>query len=110
MAPPVKALRTIGFLGGGAAAGNDRQGTFIFNLLTDFLAVVGLVGSNGQWRSGGVEDVANDLAIVDLAARYREVQRAAFAVDDGVDFRRAAAAADADGLLLLPPFAPLAAR
>ena len=110
MAPPVKALRTIGFLGGGAAAGNDRQGTFIFNLLTDFLAVVGLVGSNGQWRSGGVEDVANDLAIVDLAARYREVQRAAFAVDDGVDFRRAAAAADADRLLLLPPFAPLAAR
>jgi hypothetical protein len=47
---------------------------------------------------------------VDLSASHREVQRTAFAVDDSVDFRRATAAADADRLLLLPPFAPLAAR
>jgi hypothetical protein len=41
---------------------------------------------------------------VDLAAGHCEVQWAAFAVDDGVDFRRATAAADADRLILLPPF------
>ena len=110
VASSVKALRTIGFLGGGAATGNDRQGTLIFDLLTDFLAVVGLVGGDGQRRSWRVEHLANDLTVVDMAARHREVQRTALAVDDGVDFRRATAAADADRLLLLPPFAPLAAR
>jgi len=106
----IKALGTIGFLGGIAAAGNDRQSPLIPDLLAYFLAVVGLVGGNGQWRSGGVEHIANDLTVVDLAARHCEVQWAAFAVDDGVDFGRAATAADADRLILLPPFAPLAAR
>ena len=110
MSLPIKALGTIGFLDDIAAAGNDRQSAFILDLLAYFLAVVGLIGGNGQWRSGRVEHVANDLAVVDLATRYREVQWAAFAVDDGVDFRGATAAADADRLLLLPPFAPLAAR
>jgi len=47
---------------------------------------------------------------VDLPARHRKVQRTALAVDDGVDFRGATTATDADRLLLLPPFAPLAAR
>jgi hypothetical protein len=58
---------------------------------------------------GSVEHIADDLTIVDLPARHREVQWAAFAVDDGVDFP-ATDAADADRLLLLPPFAPLAGR
>jgi len=83
---------------------------FIFDLLTYFFAVVGLVGGNGQWRPWRFQHVANDLAVVDLAAGHREVQRAAFAIDDGVDFRGPPAAADADRLILLPPFAPLAAR
>jgi hypothetical protein len=47
---------------------------------------------------------------MDLSARHREVQWAALAVDDRVDFRGPTAATDADRLLLLPPFAPLAAR
>jgi len=106
----VKALGTIGFLGGIAAAGDDRQSALILDLLAHFLAVVGLVGGDGQWRPGSVEYVANDLTVVDLPARHREVQWAAFAVNDGVDFRGATAAADADRLILLPPFAPLAAR
>src|SRR5208282_5947013 len=110
VASSVKALGTIGFLGRIAAARDDRQGAFILDLLADFLAVIGLVGGDRQWRSGRVEHLANDLAVVDLATRYREVQRTAFAVDDSVDFRGAAAAADADRLLLLPPFAPLAPR
>ena len=46
---------------------------------------------------------------MNLAALHREVQRAALAVDDGVDFRGAIAATDADRLILLPPLAPLAA-
>ena len=73
VAPSVKALGTIGFLGGIAAARDDRQGAFILDLLPHFLAVVGLVGGNGQWRSGRVENLGNDLAVVDLAARHHEV-------------------------------------
>jgi hypothetical protein len=60
--------------------------------------------------AGSVEYVANDLTVVDLPARHGEVQWAAFAIDNGVDFRGATAAHDADRLILLPPFAPLAAR
>ena len=37
-------------------------------------------------------------------------QRPTFGVDDGVDFRGSTASADADRLIFLPPFAPLAAR
>jgi hypothetical protein len=107
MSSSIKAFGTIGFLGGIVATGDNRQGAFILDLLTDFLAVVSLVGGDGQWRSGRVEHVANDLTVVDLAARHHEVQRTALAVDDDVDFR---GAADADRLILLPPFAPLAAR
>jgi len=47
---------------------------------------------------------------VDLAASDGEVQRAAFAVDNGMNFRGPAAATDADRLLFLPPFPPLAQR
>ena len=110
VALPIEALGTIGFPGGVAAAGNDRQSAFVLDLLTHFLAVVSLVGGDGERRSGRVQHVLDDLAVVDLSACYREVQRAAFAVDDRVDFRGATAPADADRLILLPPFAPLAAR
>jgi len=110
MAPPVEALGAIGFLGGIAAARDDRQGAFIFNLLTHLLAVVGFVGCNSEWRLGRVEYVADDLTVVNLAARHRKVQRAALAVDNGMDFRGATTATDPDRLVLLPPFAPLAAR
>src|SRR6202795_1203247 len=87
----VKALGTIGFLGGIAAAGDDWQSTLILDLLAHILAVVSLVGGDGQWRPGSVEYVANDLTVVDLPARHREVPGAAFAVDNGVDFRGATA-------------------
>ena len=47
---------------------------------------------------------------MDLAPGNGEVQWPALAIDDGVDFRGAPAATDADRLILLPPLAPLAAR
>ncbi len=110
MALPVKALGAIGFLRGIAAARDDRQGAVIFDLLAHLLAVVGLVGGNGEWRLGGVEHVANDLAVMDLAPGDGKIQWPALAIDDGVDFRGATAATDADRLIFLPPLAPLAAR
>jgi len=110
VASSIKALGAIGFPGRVSAAGNDRKSALILDLLAHFLAVVSLVGGDGEWWPWRIEDIADNLAVVDLSAGHGEVQRTAFAVDDGVDFRRATAAADADGLLLLPPFAPLAAR
>ena len=57
-----------------------------------------------------MQNLFDDLAVMDLAACHDEVQWAALTIDDRVDFRAAPAAADADRLILLPPFAPLAAR
>jgi len=108
--PPVNPLGTIGFLGSGAAAGNDRQSPFVFDLLADLLAVVGLVCGDGERQVWGVQNLFDDLAVMDLTAGDDEVQRTAFAVDDRVDFRAAPTPTDADRLILLPPFAPLAAR
>jgi hypothetical protein len=110
VASTVEALGTVGFLGCIAAAGDDRQGAFVLDLVAHFLAIVSLIGGDGERRSGRVEHLADDLAVMHLSARHREVQRAAFAVDDRVNLRRAAAAADPDRLIALPPFAPLAAR
>jgi hypothetical protein len=47
---------------------------------------------------------------MNLSAGDREAQRSTFAVDDRMDFRGPATPADADRLIFLPPFAPLAAR
>ncbi len=110
MPTPVNSLGTIGLLGSVAAAGDDWQSAFILDLLAYFLAVVGLVGGNSEWRFGRVQHLFDDLAVMNLSARYDEVQRTAFAIDNRVDFRAAPAPTDADRLILLPPFAPLAAR
>ena len=110
MTAPIDALGAIGFLGGVGAIGDDGQGAFIPDLLTDLLAVVSLVGGDGKRWLGRVQHFFDDLAVVDLSACHDEVERAAFGVDDGVDFRAPPAAADADRLIFLPPFAPLAAR
>ena len=110
MPPSVKALGAIGFLEGGAAVRDDRQGTFVFNLLAHLCAVVGLVGGDRERRSRRVQDIFDDLAVVHLSAGHREAERPTFAVDNRVDFRGPTAPADADRLIFLPPFAPLAAR
>jgi hypothetical protein len=110
VASPIKALGAIGFLRGIAAARDDRQSAFVPDLLAHRFAVVGLVGRNGEWRLGSVEYVADDLTVVDLPTRHGEVQWAPLTIDDRVDFRGPAAAADTDGLIFLPPLAPLAAR
>ena len=83
--------------------GMTGRGAFVFDLLTDFLTVVGLVGGDGERRLGRTEHLFDGLAVVDLTACHREVERAAFAVDCRVELGRSAAPADADRLILLPP-------
>ena len=52
----------------------------------------------------------DDLAVVDLPTSDAEVQWSTLAIDDGMDFRGPPTTADANRLIFLPPFAPLAAR
>ena len=110
MPAPVKAFGTIGFLAGCAAVRDDRQRAFVFNLLSHLCTVVGLVGGDRERRARRIQDVFDDLAVVNLSAGHREAEWATFAVDDRVDFCGPTATADADRLIFLPPFAPLAAR
>src|SRR5262249_52987592 len=100
----VEAFGAVGFLSGVAAAGGDRQGALIFDLLPRFFAVIGLARTHSQGWSRRVQDFFDDLAVVDLTTGEGEVQRTAFAIDSGMDFRGPAAAADADRLIFLPPF------
>jgi len=106
----INALGTIGFLEGGVAARDDRQGTFVLDLLAHFFAVVGLVCRDSQRRSGRVQDLFDNLAVMHLSARHHEAQRPTFAVDNRMDLCGSAAPTDTDRLIFLPPFAPLAAR
>jgi hypothetical protein len=52
----------------------------------------------------------DDLVVVDLSTSDGEVQWPALAIDDRMDFRGPPTTADANRLIFLPPFAPLAAR
>ena len=110
VSPPVEALAAIGFPNGGTAVRDDRQSAFVLDLLPHFFAVVGLVCRDGQRRSGCIQYLLDDLAVMDMSARQSEVQWPAFAVDNRVDLCGSAAPTDTDRLIFLPPFAPLAAR
>ena len=110
MATPINSLGTVSLFDRGAATWNDRQGPFVLDLLANLLAVIGFIGGNGIRCARCFQNLLDDLAVVNIAAGEDEVQRTALAVDNRVDFRAPAAPADADRLILLPPFAPLAAR
>src|SRR5476651_1553893 len=69
----VNSLGTIGFSDGVAAAGDDRQSPFILDLLAYPLAVVSLVGGDGERRAWCVQNLFDYLAVMDLTARHGEV-------------------------------------
>ena len=106
----IDSLGTAGFFDGVAAAGDDRHGTIILDRLAHGLAVVGLVAGDSQGRLRRLQKLTDDLIVMHLAAGHDEVKRPALAIDERMDFGRAAAAADADCLMAFPPFAPAAAR
>src|SRR5262249_8917857 len=57
-----------------------------------------------------IQDFFDDLAVVDLPTSDAEVQWSTLAIDDRMNFRGPPTTADANRLIFLPPFAPLAAR
>jgi hypothetical protein len=75
------------------------------------IRVVAFVADQSFARCCRREQGRGALDIGDVSARRQEGVRAAFFVDERVDFCRAPAARAADGLILCPPFrAPLAER
>ena len=75
------------------------------------IGVVALVGDGVFARPDRGEQRRSAFDVGDVSAGQQEGARPAFLVDEGMDFRRAAAARSADGLVLEPPFwAPLAER
>jgi len=107
---PIEPLRTIGLFDRVATVRDDRQSPFVLDLLPRCLTVVGLVGGHDERRSRRIQDLFDDLAVVDLPTSDAEVQWSTLAIDDRMDFRGPPTTADANRLIFLPPFAPLAAR
>ena len=106
----VDASGTPRFTHGIVSAGDDGQRAVVADVPSDTVAVVGFVGGHRQCWLWSVKQRLNHLAVMHLATGEDEVQRPAFAVNAGMDLGAPTAAADADVLCLLPPFAPLAAR
>ena len=96
VASPVKALGTIGFLRGIAAARDDRQGAV--DLLAHPLAIGGLVGGNGEWRLGGVEHVVDQAPVTAKFSGRPLLSTMAWIFVERT-------ATDADRLILLPLYA-----
>jgi hypothetical protein len=90
--------------------GMTAVGAAAFEKRAQMIGVISLVADQPGAGRSVAEQRRRDVDVGDVAAGQAEGERPAPAVDGGVDFGRAPTARAADGLLLLPPFAPLAAR
>src|SRR5262249_3931727 len=61
---PIETLRTIGLFDRVATFRDDRQSSFVLDLLTRCLTVIGLVGGHDERRSRRIQDVFDDLTVV----------------------------------------------
>jgi hypothetical protein len=89
---------------------NVRRGTLAFDFATDGVAVIPLVAMQDFSAGHLVEQGIGGGAVGDLAAGQQKGDRAAEAIGQRVDFRRAPAAGTADRLREFPPLAPEAQR
>jgi hypothetical protein len=77
---------------------------------TQTIAVVGGVGGQASaWRNAA-DQGCRDSNVAEMARRHFDGDGASARIDDGVDFRGAAAARTANRLRLRPPFPPAAER
>jgi hypothetical protein len=77
VAAPVDALWAPGLLFRVAPTGNDGNGPVIPDVLADFLAVIGFIGTDGHGRPGRHEHILDDLAVVNLPSGHDKLQWAA---------------------------------
>lgn len=94
-------------VGARRVVGDNGNGALVGNHLAEVVGVVGRVGHDDF--GGKVFDQGTRLGhIAHLARRKRKAHRASQSSDSQVDFGAQAAARTANGLILSPPFAPLA--
>lgn len=94
----------------GGIVRNDGQRSALGEELAQSVAVVSGVGCADSGRRQGRKQAFGGADVSELPCRDLNGYRAAMPVDDGVDFRRPAAARTANRLDLRPPFPPAALR
>jgi hypothetical protein len=94
----------------GRVVRDDRNRAAFEKKATQTIAVVGGVGGQASaWRNSG-DQGCRDSNVAEMARRHFDSDGASARVDDGVDFRGAAAARTANRLRFRPPFPPAAER
>lgn len=89
---------------------NDWDGPALFEEATQPIAVVSSVGGQTGARRNSADQGCGHPNIAQVAGRHFDGDGASAFVNNGVDFRRAAAARAADRLRLGPPFPPAEER
>lgn len=86
---------------------NDGLGTLLCDGLANVVGVIGGIGDDKLGR-GTIEQATGLRSVAGLAGCEEEADRAAEPSDGEMDFGGQTAARTSDGLILSPPFAPLA--
>jgi hypothetical protein len=89
---------------------DDGDSPALFEEATQPIAVVSGVGGQAGARRNSADQRCRHPDIAQIAGRHFDGDGASAFVNNGVDFRRAAAARAADRLRLGPPFPPAAER
>jgi len=105
MASPVNCLRAPCLLFRVGPPWDYWRAAIIPDDLTNFLAVVALIGRHDDRWPWRLRHRFGARAVIDIAARYHEPERKPSAIDRRVDFRRPAASADPNSLFC-PLFCP----
>jgi hypothetical protein len=100
----------VGFVDPIGLEGNDRLTALCGEEMAQVVSVVGGVANQAGRQSGRCQQCPSTVDIVRLSRRQQEGVEASLAIGKRVDFRGAPATRAADGLALLPPLAPEAAR
>lgn len=90
--------------------GDDRRCAAIFQALTQFSAIVGLITEKFLRSFTCTDQALRNGAIVRLAPRQKDGKKTAFSICNCVDFRIAPAARTSNRLVLFPLFPPDAER
>lgn len=86
---------------------NDSCGSFVGNGIADVICIIGRVG-NHELGGLAVEKCRGLWSVTSMASRENESYRTAKSSHGQMNFGAQAAARTSDGLILSPPFAPLA--
>ena len=93
----------------GRVVRDDRDSAALTQETTEPIAVIGRVGGQATARRNSADQNCRDADVAEMSRGYFDGDGASARIDDGVDFRGAAAARATNRLRLGPPFPPAAA-